>query len=328
MPLSWRSTQYGRRCQADLSLGARVEIAIFLDRGAQLVAFFVDARDDGADCDAEIDEHGLGQLQRAFKSFRDGVADPGAIERGSMIGVARPGDDRQVGKTVAQPPCQAQDLDRIVHCEHDRRGGREAEMIKCLHSPGITEPNRASVAACGGDVIGISLERDPGAGVNIEHVGDHPSDPAETDDDRTRSGRVGGVGDRLAQFDPARHVMADTREHRRTRQPDCGDDLPEGSVSRTDQPRRCRRRKHDQRGFRRARHQQAGFCRNTGVDTAKAQQGARDDRLDCNHTDRRGDERGPAFGDEVQIEAHPDADQEDAKREALERRDDRLDLLP
>src|SRR3546814_20960229 len=80
--------------------------------------------------DAEVDQHRLGELQRAFERLGNRVAGPRLIQRGGMIGVARAAENRQVGVFLAELARHAQLLNRGVHRQPDRLRSLDPELVE------------------------------------------------------------------------------------------------------------------------------------------------------------------------------------------------------
>ena len=161
-----------------------------------------------------------------------------------------------------------------------------------------------------------------------QQFGDGVPDATEADDDGAAFRRFVTLRVARAHLDPPRDIVTDTREQRRDRQPDRGDELPEFGSAPADELRLQGGRQHDQGGFRRARHQQPDLGSRAAPRRArKAQKRGGDERFDKHDTDDRDGKRWPLFGDRLEVEPHADADQEHPEREPLERRGDRLDLV-
>ena len=159
-----------------------------------------------------------------------------------------------------------------------------------------------------------------------QHIGNHPADPANTDDDGARGIVIVELGLRLVLFDAPGQPPSGPCQKRCDREADGGDDLPELRGAGLDQQSIGRRRQHNQRGFRWAGHQDASLGRKAAVRTHQAQRNRCYQRLEHQHCQGRQQDRGKIVPDHPQVDAHPDRDQEHPEREALEWRGDPLNL--
>ena len=174
--------------------------------------------------------------------------------------------------------------------------------------------------------VDIAVDRKVGATVLVEHVGDHLPDPAEAEDHRPP------LGIRRRQFgrmviDPPRRDPPESGEQRRDGHPDRGRRRPQRDRLAIENSRHPCRAKDDQRGFARAGHQQPGLGRDRHPRAGRAQQQPGHQRLDQQHRRQPAEQHRPLSEQRLHVDSHPDRDQEHAQREALERRDDDLDLL-
>ena len=165
--------------------------------------------------------------------------------------------------------------------------------------------------------------------MHLEHVGDHLADPAEADDDGAGAfGRNLGIGWITAgtPFDPPRRHLSEPRQQRRDGEADRRDRLPETGGCGQDELGLSGRPQNDQRRFRRACHQYPGLRRDAGADAGEFEEPEGDRRLHREHARDAEQQCAPILRDGAQVKAHPDRDQENAEREALERGGHHLDF--
>ena len=198
----------------------------------------------------------------------------------------------------------------------------EAEFIQRVGPRDITEDNLISLTPRLSYCINVGFDRDIGLAMRCAAYR-RPICPTRPKPMMTVRGSVDLVlfvhfVVAFAQFDPARHVMANARQYRRDGQANGRCDLPEIDGLRVDDLRRPCRAQHNQRGFRRASHQHAGFSRSTGACAIQLEQSRRSPRAFTDHdSGDRANQRRPVCRDKPQINLHADADQEHTRAPAL-----------
>ena len=110
-------------------------------------------------------------------------------------------------------------------------GSRSRKPLEQLGTGDIAEQHVIAFLPRGGDAVDVAVDRQIVLVVRVEHVGDHPPDAAEAEDDdlaelggleRASICRPAPAGDAAAGEPP------ELGEQRRDGQADRGDDLPEG----------------------------------------------------------------------------------------------------
>ena len=243
-----------------------------------------------------------------------------------MAGIARAGDDRQIGLGRAQAADQPLHRNGFIHGEDNRGGIVQPQPLKRIVARGIgivgDEPLRARRL----DQFGIDVDRHVSLAVLPEHFGNQPPDASAADHDRVRIGQQ-FIGVRVPiNFDPPPQPAPGNCQNRGDGQPQRGHDFPELPGRWGDQLARLRRAEHDQGRFGGAGKQDADLGRRPHPRPRQPQQGSGNQRLDPQH--QRGGQQDFAEPrpDDFKVEPHADGEQEHPQREPLERGDHVLDL--
>ena len=257
----------------------------------------------------DIDEHGLGKLERTLQRFRHGMTGSCAIEFGSVRTVASAGHDQQVRVCLAQFSHQALCQNRLVHGEHQSEGILDPELVERVGARRISESRADALALGVGNEVGVRVDCDIGLVMRFQHPRDQLADTARADDDDAWLVHVfcRQFGYRL---DTPPDDPADMRKQGRHCQADRRDDLPElGRTGLDQQSRRCSGN-DDQRVFGRAGHENARLDCRTAACAHQIQQRRGDKRLERQQADDRDGDCADVLEDTVDIDRHAHGQQE------------------
>ncbi len=162
-----------------------------------------------------------------------------------------------------------------------------------------------------------------------QHFRDQLADASETDDDCAGAGAANifiKLMSSALHFNASGNIASYSSKQWGYQQAKGRCNLPEFGCLGIDNLRCQRRSEHNQRQFGWAGHQQSGFRRNPGACANEAQQAGRDYNLDQHYPSEGCCQLRPIIGNEVEVDLHPDADQENTKGQTLEGQDDGFNL--
>ena len=194
-------------------------------------------------------------------------------------------------------------------------------LSRSISSGRATSPKMIGMpfAAAGGDGVDVRIDRDIGPAVGGQHLGDQPADPAEADDHRPAASspsadRWRASSCRRCMSTRRAGVPAELGEQGREGEADGGDDLPEGGGLGADQLAAAAAASTI-----RVVSDGEAMIRPASAATAARAPLRRSSRpvtsaLSSNTPTTAPTSSLPIGGDEPQVDAHPDRDQEDAER--------------
>ena len=238
-----------------------------------------------------------------------------------MVGIAGAGDNCKIGKVGADALDRLCRQHRVVHRQDQRFRRIEMQTVQGSRLSYIAKHDIIAFAPSRHDRVDIMLDSNIGLVMRLQHFGHQLADAPETYDNGSRFGIDADLIFKRQPARPhlnsARHIMTDTCEYRCDQKANDGGDLPEFCGFGINNLGRTGGTQNNQGGFGRASHQQPSFGRYPGPDPCKFQQAANDKGVDSYRHNHGRSQLVPVGQYKADVDLHPDADQEHAKRQPL-----------
>ncbi len=278
-------------------------------------------------------QQSFGQLEGRQKRLALDLLDTQIHQPVHMLPVPRPRVDRDMREVRAHNLCRADRCFNIVDGQN--------ESARVLNSRSFQYPQPARIAVIyliaelinDVDLLGINVKSGKWNLGGAQHAGGDLSDAAEAGDDDMafeafRQRLRGSERIRPAELDERCHLAGARGDEGRRHDAQADDDQQE-------MRRRFGQRSdgggepdHDERECPRLAEQQAGFERGMRRKSERPHQPVYDGGLEGEERDQGREEPAGMRADEAVVDPHADRHEEQAEKQALERRDVDLDLVP